>query len=300
MNMKQLKYVSVLSEHSNFTRAAEALGISQPSLSQYIKNIEKQLGTQLFIRAGQDVRLTDAGKAYLQIGREILMLENEMESRLHDIIQDKTGTITVGIAPYRCISIMPAVVKTFHERYPGIKVVLTEQKTAQLKESAEKGKLDLCISTLPIDEKLFDYHRVMYEETVLSVPKEYGKAMNAVPYGEVEFSDFASLPFIALPPNQVMGAAVYEMFEKTGVEPNIAVECQSLSAVAAMAAEGIGAALLPYSLAKKNESKKANYYLLKDKLKRREIVVFYRKDRYLSGPMQAMIDILKSFCDETE
>ncbi len=154
MNMKQLKYVDVLSRCSNFTRAAEELGISQPSLSQYVKKIEQQLGTQLFVRTGQEVRLTDAGYTYLQIGRQMLQLENEMNNRLSDIANDQTGTITIGIAPYRCAGMMPKAIRQFREKFPGISIRLSEQITSELKDSAERGKLDLERQITP---ELFGY-----------------------------------------------------------------------------------------------------------------------------------------------
>ena len=76
MNTKQLKYGLVLARDGSFSRAANTLNITQPSLSQYIRKIEKELGTELFDRANGDVRLTDAGRVYLEAGRQILDLEH--------------------------------------------------------------------------------------------------------------------------------------------------------------------------------------------------------------------------------
>ncbi len=291
MNMKQLRYVAVLAQYNNFTRAAEELGISQPSLSQYIKKIEKQVGAELFIRAGQDVRLSEAGKTYLQIGKQILDLENEMNNRLVDISRDRRGELTLGIAPYRCTSLMPEVIRRFHRDYPGIKVVLQEQVTSELKESAQHGKLDLCVSTLPIDESKFDYKTVMHEETVLAVPVEMCDNTKGQ-YEKCRIADFAQLPFISLGEGQIMGRLLVELCEQQGLEPNVTVECLDQVAAHSMVMAGVGAALLPYSLVKAHESPAVRYFLLEETTHDRQIVVFWRKGQYLSGPMQKMIDIL--------
>lgn len=301
MNMKQLRYVAVLSQYNNFTRAAEELGISQPSLSQYVKKIEKQIGAELFVRAGQDVRLTDAGRTYLEIGRKILNLENEMNNRLADIANDQIGTLTIGIAPYRCTSLMPKVIKEFHKTYPHIKILLSEQITSELKESAERGKLDLCISTLPIDESKFECARVMSEVSILAVSKklccEY--AIEETPYESISIECFKKVPFVSLPETQVMGRTLREICERCGLDLNIAVECQDLIAVRSMVEEGIGAALLPYSLVNRYGSEKINYFFLEEAKERRNIFVFYRKEQYLSKPMLKMFEILTTIF-ETE
>ena len=294
LNMKQLRYVAVLAQYNNFTRAAEELGISQPSLSQYVKKIEKQIGTDLFIRAGQDVRLSDAGRTYLQIGQKILTLESEMTNRLVDITNDQAGTLTIGIAPYRCTSLMPRAVKMFREFYPGIKVILSEQITSELKESAERGKLDLCVSTLPIDEGKFVYHKIMAENRVLAVPKKFceNARIDEADHERVSIHRFSNVPFVSLPDTQVMGQALLALCERAQIHLNVVVECQDLIAVHAMVEEGIGAALLPYSLVSRHECESVSYYSLEEATESREIIVFYRKEQYISKPMQKMIEIL--------
>ena len=104
MNLKQFKYVLALANEGSFSRAAEALNIKQPSLSQYIKKIEKDCGMQLFDRSKGDVRLTDAGRAYIEAGRKILDLEHQLEGRFSDLAAFKSGTISIGIAASSCIT----------------------------------------------------------------------------------------------------------------------------------------------------------------------------------------------------
>lgn len=292
--MKQLQYVAVLSKYGNFTRAAEEIGISQPALSQYIKKIEREIGTPLFVRAGQNVRLTDAGQVYLEIGQKMLNLENEMDIRLSDILNDQTGTMRIGIAPYRCTSLMPGIIKEFHRSYPQIKILISEQITTDLKKSAERGEVDLCVSTLPIDQRKFQYKTVMQERTVLAIPKNICSelAITAEPRSCISMVQLKKVPFISLPETQIMGRKLVEIYKKCGIDPNITVECQDLIAVRSMVKSGLGAAILPNSLVNESSCSEVNYYYLKEAEEIRDIVVFYRKEQYLSKPMQKMIEIL--------
>ncbi len=294
MNTKQLKYVIVLARHKNFSRAAEELKISQPSLSQYIKKIETQVNSELFVRAGQNVRLTDAGIEFVKIAERMLSLENEINNRLIDITNYQTGRLTIGISPYRCASLMPRAIKEFHKFYPGIKVVLKEGVTSVLKEEAEKGRVDLCISTLPIDEVKFEYKSVMKEKTVLAVPKALDMESNqtGLEYKKIKFKKYKDLPFVSLAKNQIMGSMLENICEISGVKVNLVAECENLISVHSMVQAGVGVAILPYSLVKQHESVNVNYYLLEEYTLDREIVVFYKKDSYLTSPMLKMIEIL--------
>ncbi len=127
MNLKQFRYVLTLADERSFSQAAEVLSITQPSLSQYIKKIEREIGQGLFDRTNGDVRLTDAGRSYIEIGRKILDLEHQLEEKLSDIATCKAGTISVGISAHRSVALMSAVVRRFKELYPGIILQIVEK-----------------------------------------------------------------------------------------------------------------------------------------------------------------------------
>ena len=159
MNTKQLKYVIVLAREGSFSRAAETLGITQPSLSQYIKKIEKEIGLELFDRTNGNLRLTDAGQVYIEAGQKILALERRMESQFSDLSDNRTGTVIIGASPYRTAGMMPAVAREFRRRYPGMHLTVREATTAELAEGLEQGEFDLALTLLPVDERLFAWER---------------------------------------------------------------------------------------------------------------------------------------------
>lgn len=136
MNTKQLQYVLTLANEGSFSKAADVLNITQPSLSQYIKKIEREVGAELFDRTNGDVRLTDAGRAYIDIGRKMLDLKHQLEEQLSDIAVFKSGTISIGISAHRSVALMPSVVYAFKNLYPGITLQIIEKKRHELIEAA--------------------------------------------------------------------------------------------------------------------------------------------------------------------
>ena len=176
MNTKQFQYVLTLVREGSFSKAAEALNISQPSLSQYIKKIEREVGLELFDRTNGEVKITDAGRIYIEAGQRILAIEHQMENAFTDLAEHKSGSLIIGVAPYRAAGMMPTIAAAFKKLYPGVHLVVREGTTAELIEGMEHGTYDLALSLLPVDDQLFFCEKVMEEELVLAVPS--GAARN--------------------------------------------------------------------------------------------------------------------------
>lgn len=208
MNTKQLQYVLTLSREGSFSKAADVLNITQPSLSQYIKKIEREIGIELFDRTNGDVRLTDAGKVYIEAGRKILDLEHQMENSLTDIAVHKTGSLIIGAAPYRAASMLPAIASSFQLIHPGMHLIVREGTTAELVEGMEHGEYDMALTLLPIDDRQFSYEKVVEEELVLAVPNSYStlpaSRFSGRKYPAVEVSVLKNQKLVMLTEGQFM------------------------------------------------------------------------------------------------
>lgn len=284
MNLKQFRYVLTLADEGSFSRAAETLNIKQPSLSQYIKKVEKEVGMELFDRSGGDVRLTDAGRAYIDIGRKMLDLEHQLEGRFSDLASFKSGSIVIGISAHRSVALMPPIVSAFKSLYPGITLRIVERYRAELLEAAEHGEFDLVITTLPVDTSIFSYETLFVEENVVAsknpLPSEDGAK-----FPIISASILNDLSFAMLNEEHLMQRELDELIEKYGLVLNKEVECTSLEALVEMVKEGIGAAFIPACLAK---DPSLHYYSIKETVPKREIVVMYRREQYLS---KAVLDL---------
>jgi len=295
MNMKQFKYVLVLANERSISRAAENLGITQPSLSQYLKKIETEVGARLFDRNGTEIRITDAGRAYIDAGRKILDIEHQMEGRIADINNNVKGSIIIGISPYRTTGLMPEVIRRFSAIYPGFKVSLVERSGKDLLDGAEHGEYDLCITTAPIDENLFLYEKIMDEEVVLAVPEN--KVFESVTaddrkYKTVDISLLNGERIITLSDDQIMQRMLDDLCKKHGITYNTSIVCTSINAQIAMVREGLGVALVPSGI-RNNTGKGIEYYSIKQELPLRKIVAAYRKGQYISKPIKDLIEVLK-------
>lgn len=297
MNMKQLKYVQVIAEVGSFAGAAESLGISQPSLSQYVKKIESQVGMELFDRTGGYVRLTDAGRIYVEAGRKILDLEHQMQNSFSDIACHKTGSVIVGTSPYRSAAFMPSAVRAFRELYPGMHVVIEEMTSAELVEEASRGRFDICLTLGPCDERVFKYETVDWEELVLAVPaSEAGFKTESVPdrrYPAIEASQLNGRNFVMLTETQYMQKTLDNMCEDYGLKLKTAAVVKSLEAQIAMVRAGVGMALVSSGIEHFCSEGEVRFYSFVQDLPRRQVVALWKRDRQLSTAAGSLLDILK-------
>ncbi len=297
MNLKQLKYVLVLSKEGNFSKAADALNITQPSLSQYIKKIEKELGTELFERTSQDVRLTDAGRVYVETGKRILDLEHCMNAKLLDISENKYGSLTIGTSPFRSASMMPTVAKLFKEQYPAMHLVIEEMDTYDLLENTQRGMFDFAITLSPVDEHLFSYEKICEEELVLAIPASYGE-LDCVQlpnrkYGAIQAEQISGMSFVMITQAQIMQKALNNLCLDCDINIRTAAVVKSLEAQIAMVKEGVGVALVPTGIERFCAADQVKFYSFVQELPKREVIAMWPKDRYLSNVAKELIDVIK-------
>lgn len=299
LNMKQLKYVLVLANAGTFSKAADLLSISQPSLSQYVKNIEKELGIVLFDRTGGKLKLTDAGHVYIEAGRKILDLEKQMQDQFADLASHKIGRITVGTTPFRSVGMMPLIAAEFKKQYPGVCIVVDERGAYELLEALEQAEIDMCVCPLPEDTTLFDSEIIMEEELVLAVPAALADRFHAEQtedrkYPVIDVFELEGKPFVMVTENQIMQKTLNRLCQEYDLHLTQSVVVKSLEAQIAMVQKGLGCALIPTGIEKISEGSKGILcFSLKQMLPRRKIAVLYRKDKYLSQAMRELIAVMQ-------
>ena len=297
MNTKQLEYVLVLSREGSFSKAADTLNISQPSLSQYIKKIEQEIGLPLFNRTSGDVKLTDAGLVYLESGKRILDLEQQMHARFHDIAAHKVGTLRVGTSPFRSASMMPTVAKHFQVLYPGMHLIIDEMETHELIDGCEHGDFDFCLTMLPIDERIFSYEPITEEELILAVPAS-NNLLDTVSlpdrkYPAIDAQQMNGLSFVTITESQVMQRALKNLCLEHELDIHTAAVVKSLEAQIAMVRAGVGVALVPTGIERFCSEDEVRFYSLVQQLPKRKVVAMWRKDRYLSKAAYDLINEIK-------
>ncbi len=302
MNTRQLQYVIKVAEERSFSAAAKKLYIAQPSLSQFISKLEKEIGYELFDRTAAPLRLTAEGEVYVETAREILNLEWSMEKRLRDMNQDQFGKLSVGISPYN--GSMPLVLKRFFSIFPHYKVEIydvsgTEERLTML----ERGKLDMCVQAVYTElDRKFVVEEIGTDDLLLVVPSVFPINENVPvferegsPYPEVDLRMFRDLPFVAVDDNMRLGKTVNSIFAAAGIQPNIKATCHKSEDCLAMVAEGIGVTIVQHSLIKYsvNDPRVRNYTIGQDHTKNK-VAIVYARNRYLSKAARGFINVLKS------
>lgn len=143
MLLRHLRYLLAVAEHRNFTRAAEALHVSQPTLSQQVRQLEEQLRVQLLDRSGRSVRPTDAGELYLLHARRALRELEAAQRAIHEVRDLSRGRLRLGMTPTFTCYLVGALVDPFNQRYPGIELSLEELPQDALEAALIDDRLTL-------------------------------------------------------------------------------------------------------------------------------------------------------------
>lgn len=298
MNTKQFQYILTLAQAGSFSKAADTLNITQPSLSQYVKKIEHEVGLELFDRTNGDVRITDAGKVYIKTARQILDLEHQMENSFSDFAGNRTGSLIIGAAPYRAASMMPTIAKQFQSLHPGMYLVVREGTTAELVEGMGHGEYDLALTLLPIDGRVFNWEKVLEEELVLAVPPSVAlfstEKVEERKFPAVDASVLNDQSLVMLTDTQYMQKQLQNILVDKKISINTAVIVKFLEAQIEFVKAGVGMALVPSGIERFCKPGDAVFYSFTDPLPKREVVVIWRKDRQLSKVAMELKGIIHS------
>ena len=150
MQLRDIQYVVTLAETLNFSKAAKALFISQPALSQSIRRLEDELGVTLFSRRNNAVELTRAGELFLEDGQKILQLSSHLKRQMEDIQKLKQGKLCIGITSLFGRFYFPKIYQVFRKLYPGVEILISEDTSENLEALILRGKIEFAILPLPL------------------------------------------------------------------------------------------------------------------------------------------------------
>lgn len=170
--MDKLEYVLTLAEERNLTRAAARLFISQPTLTNYINRLERDLGIKLFDRSVQPIQVTEAGVIYIEDMKKIQTRELALRSKLTSLKQ-KSSTFVIGVPPVRCSLMIPKALELFMRLYPDVTVRLDNRLEADLEKDLAAGRVDMAIGALTTAYPGIRYKVLKTEKIYLLVPRSW-------------------------------------------------------------------------------------------------------------------------------
>ena len=295
MNSRQLQYAVALSQTLNFSQVADQLGISQPSLSKQILNLEAELGIKLFDRNHSPMTMTPAGEYFIQGAKELLYQEDQLYKGLDRFKSGENGRLVIGVTPFRSLYLMPGIVQKIKARYPGVQVVLHEAGSAQLRKEAEEGRYDFAIMNLPVDESVLDVVPIEPDTLVLAVPSSMLALLPDRTGSSISFADAQALPFVVLGQSQELRQLFDKLCARASFHPNIAAEVVGLTTAWALAHAGIGAALLPLQfVSSQNFDESLTLLTIQDNTYTRQPAVITRRGQYISDYARYAIELLRA------
>lgn len=241
MDVRQLRYFSAVARTGSFTHAAEQLGISQPSLSQQIKTLEKQIGTPLFERLGRSVRLTTYGEALRQPAADILQQVAEAQSSLANLQKGVRGKLRVGVIP----TIMPYLIAPrigdFSKRFPEVDLQFAEDTTPYLVERLQSGDLDLAVSGLPVRNPDIVCSELMREPLFLAVADNHRLAQE----NAADLHDLQNERFLLLKEGHCLRDDVLRTCARGRTELQSVFETDQLASLFQFVRSGFGLTVVP-------------------------------------------------------
>lgn len=289
MEFRQMMYAIQIAAERNFSRAAEKLHIAQPSLSQQLSKLEKELGVLLFKRSTNSVELTHAGSVFVSRAQQILDMTEQLQREMDDLADLRKGRVVVGSVPVTGAHVLPDVLPAFRAAYPDIEVVLVEETSKKLEELTVSGATDVCLLSLPISDPALAYRPVIEEGIWLAVPPDHALAAESASDKPMPLARLRDEPFILLKKGQGFRAIAHELCERGGFEPNIVFESGNIETVQALVAAGMGIAFVPHMVIRRDWAGRAPAYLPLEGQPTRTLVLAHRKGRYLSNAAEAFI-----------
>ena len=306
---KYADYAYKIFEEKSFTRAAEALFISQPSLSLSIKKLEDTLGMPIFDRSGREITLTDIGQKYISAIEEIRSIEKSLRDEIEDLQSLKKGRITIGSTIFVSSYILPPILKSFQAEYPNITISVLVENSATLESLLEKGSIDLIVDNAQKKiENEYEYLAIAKEQILLAVPEGFpiNKDISSFEiksdviksrddwyknHPKIDVRLFKDEKFILLKYGNNMRQISNKIFRENDIVPNAIQEFDHLMTSINYAEAGFGICFITDSVLKYAKSlNNISFYLPDTSHSERTLYIIRKKSKYLSFAAQTLIN----------
>lgn len=282
MNLKQAQYVKTIAECGSITAAAKKLFVSQPSLSQMLRQLEQETGLPIFDRSTSPMRLTYAGEKYLHAAERILAANAELDSQLREIRQEHAGRLRLGISVTRAMQVMPLVMPVFQQQYPNVSLQLTESGSANLEELLRSGSIDLAFAALESTSPSLAYELLEKETIGVLAGRDTAVAQQYPAGTALPLETFRRESFVSLTKGHSSRITQDKLFRKYGLTPNILLETDALEVGRRVALEAGACMLLPsIYIDDYCRQRRGSFYPLADYENHRHFYACYRKDEFV-------------------
>jgi DNA-binding transcriptional LysR family regulator len=244
MDLRQLAYVVAVVDHGGFTAAADELHVAQPSLSQSVRSLERELGVDLFHRTGRAVVLTAAGEALLGPARQALRDAAIARAAVADVAGLTAGRLDLVCLPTLAVFPVAGLVGRFRQAHPGVAVRLAEPEDANaVAHGVRTGRSEIGFTELPLALPGLQTHELEQHDFVAVLPR--ADAVRAGRSTRLSIKALAALPLITTPIGTSTRRQIDDAFAAAGLQPEIAIETDHREVIIALVEAGAGVAIVP-------------------------------------------------------
>lgn len=313
-----MEYVYAVYQEKSFSKAAQKLFISQPSLSAAVKRVEQKVGYPIFDRSTKPLSLTECGEKYISAVEKIMAVENGFVDFINDWGELKTGSLVLGGSSLFSSWILPQIMGAFSRKHPLVKIALVEENTSRLEELLQSGGVDLVMDNCILDSSVFDRCEYQEEHLLLAVPgnfkineklQEYGISAEDIRKGiflnpevpGVPLEYFEKEPFILLKPDNDTGKRAMNLCQDHGFTPNVVFELDQQQTAYNVTCSGLGISFVSDTLVSLGtDNPNVIYYKLEGKDNTRKLFFYWKKGRYFSRVMEEFLKTAGAGCQQTD
>lgn len=292
MDIRHLEYFIEVVRQGSFSKAANTLNITQPSISKMIKCLEEDLGVILLYRQTKRLELTDAGHAVLERAQQIVSLFQNLSGDLDGVFNLEKGKINIGLPPIASSTIFPQIFGEFNKAYPGINIQLFEFGSKRVEIGVHEGSLDvglICSNTSKPDA--YDLLPMVKDPLRIIIPPSHPLAQ----YSTVDFSMLSAEPFILYNEDFSLHDRIIEACAATGFEPQIICKTSQREFMIRMVEANVGIALLPGHICDElNKTSIISLPLINPEIFL-QLSVIWKKDRYLPFAVRKWLTFIAKY-----
>lgn len=290
LDIRHLRYFLAVAEAGSFSRAADRLGISQPSVSQQMRDLEADLRVPLFQRRGKRILLTPRGLIFQEHARAILhQLENFLQE-LNSEPGELRGALRLGAIPALNVPLVPQLLGSFTADHPAISIAVEEISSTEIETALEEGRMDVGLGFLTHHSPNLRYERLCTDQFSLIVARNHPWANRRV----VEFSELHQQRLLQLPDSFVMRRMTDEICRKHQVRPHVIAEISAIETLLRSLGPLQSAALIPKIALRGRESLRLRAVRLQGKRLGVDIGLLRLRDSAANSAVVAFTSLAKA------
>jgi DNA-binding transcriptional LysR family regulator len=291
MNLQQLRYFLGAAEHGSFTAAARSLYIAQPSLSEQVRQLEAELGVDMFARVGRGIVLTEAGRAFRPEAERVLASVEQARDAVRGVRELRGGTLSFGMFGTASGYLIADLVGDFRKRYPDVRLRLVGQNSSLVADAVRAGRLEAALVVLPVDDDGLDVRPVHREELIVvsRAPERLVEPMT--------IERLAALPLVLYDAEygwaDPMRRQLAERAQLAGVTLRPVVEVEDLEAAVQLAARGIGDTVVARAVLRTMRGARGLHSAPFDEPMWEAFAFIARRDAPVSPATRAFVDLVE-------